>query len=181
VERTSHVDRHRVSRDGSSDYAGRRPAQSSTESPQVYVELIVKACPSDQPDKQAGRPDAVRGYYTEPINQAKSCENERSPTKAEREAGFTAMHCIDVPVPPEVIMGESLTREACMGHIGYLIAMQYLQQNPATRRAIRRGRVVMRRAFISSPRRGWDVANALIRQAHIRSLMPILISHQFNG
>ena len=106
------------------------PAQSSTESPQVYVELIVKACPSDQPDKQAGRPDAVRGYYTEPINQGKSYENERSPTKAEREAGFTAMHCIDVPVPPEVIMGESLTREACMGHTGYLIAMQYLQQNP---------------------------------------------------
>ena len=107
------------------------PAQPSTESPQVYLEIIVKACPSDQPDKQAGRPDAVRGYYTEPINQGKSYENERSPTKAERESAFTAMHCIDVPVPPEVIMGASLTREACMGHTGYLIAMQYLQQNPA--------------------------------------------------
>ena len=107
------------------------PAQPSTESPQVYLEIIVKACPSDQPDKQAGRPDAVRGYYTEPINQGKSYENERSPTKAERESAFTAMHCIDVPVPPEVIMGASLTREACMGHTGYLIAMQYRQQNPA--------------------------------------------------
>jgi len=46
----------------------------------------------------------VRGYYVEPINQGKSYENERSPTRAEREAVFTAMHCIDVPVPPEVIM-----------------------------------------------------------------------------
>ncbi|HET7446857.1 MAG TPA: hypothetical protein VFJ49_02910 [Methyloceanibacter sp.] len=55
------------------------PAQPSTESPQVYVELIIKACPSDQPDKQVGRPNAVRGYYTEPINQGKSYENERSP------------------------------------------------------------------------------------------------------
>ena len=92
------------------------PAQPPSETPQVYVELIVKACPADQPDVQADRPDAVRGYYAEPINQGKSYENERSPTRAEREAAFTAMHCIDVPVPPEVIMGDSLTRQACMGH-----------------------------------------------------------------
>jgi hypothetical protein len=77
------------------------PSQPSTETPQVYVELIVKACPSDQPDMQPGRPDAVRGYYTEPINQGKSSEYEHPPTRAEREAAFTAMHCIDVPVPPE--------------------------------------------------------------------------------
>jgi hypothetical protein len=35
------------------------------------VELIVKACPADQPDVQADRPDAVRGYYTEPIQPGK--------------------------------------------------------------------------------------------------------------
>jgi hypothetical protein len=100
------------------------PAQPPSETPQVYVELIVKACPADQPDVQADRPDAVRGY-----------ENERSPTRPEREAAFTAMHCIDVPVPPEVIMGDSLTRQACMGHTGYLIAMQYLQENPAYKKS----------------------------------------------
>jgi hypothetical protein len=107
------------------------PAQPASEPPQVYIELIVKACPSDHPNAQPGRPDAVRGYYTEPINQGKSYDKERSPTKDEREAAFTAMHCIDVPVPPEVIMGDGLTRQACMGHIGYLIAMQYLEGNPA--------------------------------------------------
>ena len=95
------------------------PAQPASEPPQVYIELIVKACPSDHPNAQPGRPDAVRGYYTEPINQGKSYDKERSPTKDEREAAFTAMHCIDVPVPPEVIMGDGLTRQACMGHIGY--------------------------------------------------------------
>ena len=73
------------------------PDQPPSETPQVYVEVIVKACPADQPDVQADRPDAVRGYYAEPINQGKSYENERSPTRAEREATFTAMHCIDVP------------------------------------------------------------------------------------
>ncbi|MGZ8400023.1 MAG: hypothetical protein ACXWVI_01790 [Methyloceanibacter sp.] len=102
---------------------------SSTEPPQIYVQLIVKACPSNQPETQTGRPDAVRGYYAEPISQGG--DNERSPTRAERESAFATMHCIDVPVPPEVIMGVPLTRQACMGHTGYLIAMQYLQKNPA--------------------------------------------------
>jgi len=111
------------------------PDQPPSETPQVYVEVIVKACPADQPDVQADRPDAVRGYYAEPINQGKSYENERSPTRAEREAAFTAMHCIDVPVPPEVIMGDSLTRQACMGHTGYLIAMQYRKRTRPTRKA----------------------------------------------
>jgi hypothetical protein len=103
----------------------------SSEPPQVYVQLIVKACPSNRAEMQVDRPDAVRGDYAEPINQGIVYDNERSPTRAERESAFAAMHCIDVPVPPEVIMGEPLTRQACMGHTGYLIAMQYLQQNPA--------------------------------------------------
>jgi hypothetical protein len=113
------------------DHAGRRPSSAVNRISAGFVEIIVKACTSDQPNPTLDKPDAVRGYYAEPINQGKSYENERSPTKAEREAAFTAMHCIDVPVPPEVIMGESLTREACMSHTGYLIAMQYLQENPA--------------------------------------------------
>ena len=37
------------------------PDQPPSETPQVYVEVIVKACPADQPDVQADRPDAVRG------------------------------------------------------------------------------------------------------------------------
>ena len=40
---------------------------AQTEAPQAYVELIVKACPSMQPDASANKPDAVQGYYTEPI------------------------------------------------------------------------------------------------------------------
>jgi hypothetical protein len=36
-------------------------AQPPTDPPQVYVELIIKACPSDRQNAQPGRPDAVRG------------------------------------------------------------------------------------------------------------------------
>jgi hypothetical protein len=99
--------------------------------PQVYVELIVKACPSLTPDVSADRPDAVHGYYTEPINQGMNYNDVRPQTKEERESAFATMHCMDVPIPPEAISGPPLTRQACMGHTGYLIAMQYLQQNAA--------------------------------------------------
>jgi hypothetical protein len=99
-------------------------------SPPVFVQIIVKACPSAEPDAQAKRPKDVMGYYTEPINQGKSYEHERSPSREDREAMFAAMHCIDVPVPPEWISVE-LTSQACRSHIGYLIAMQYLQQAAA--------------------------------------------------
>jgi hypothetical protein len=104
---------------------------ASTDRLHVYVELIVKACPSTQPDLSADKPDAVMGYYTLPINQGVSYDDVRAPTKEERESAFTTLHCMDVPVPAEVILGEPLTRQACMGHTGYMIAMQYLQQNPA--------------------------------------------------
>lgn len=90
------------------------PASTAqTEAPQVYVELIIKACPSSQPDISANKPDAVQGYYTEPINQGVSYDAIRAPTKEERESAFATMHCMDVPVPPEVIMGEPLIRQAC--------------------------------------------------------------------
>jgi hypothetical protein len=100
--------------------------------PQVYVELIVKACPSANQAAQANKPNAVMGYYADPINQGKNYEHEHALSKEERQAGFTAMGCIDVPVPPEWISVE-LTRQACMSHIGYLIALQYLQQAAAYR------------------------------------------------
>jgi hypothetical protein len=102
-----------------------------SDTPQVYVELIVKACPSTAAEASADKPDAVHGYYTEPINQGMSYDDVRPQTKEERESAFATMHCMDVPVPPEVITGPPLTRQACISHIGYLIAMQYLQQNPA--------------------------------------------------
>ena len=80
---------------------------------------------------QTDRPDAVRGYYAEPINQGVVYNDERSPTRAERELAFATMHCIDVPVPPEVIMGVPLTRQACMGHApGHMIALQYSRNRP---------------------------------------------------
>ena len=81
--------------------------------PQVFVELIVKACPSADQSAQANKPSAVQGYYADPINQGKSSEHEHALSKEERQAAFTAMGCIDVPVPPEWISGE-LTRQACM-------------------------------------------------------------------
>jgi hypothetical protein len=106
-------------------------AKQSDAPPQVYVELIVKACPSTAPDVSADNPDAVHGYYTEPTNQGVSYDDVRPQTKEERESAFATMHCMDVPVPPEAISGPPLSRQVCMGHTGYLIAMQYLQQNPA--------------------------------------------------
>jgi hypothetical protein len=96
--------------------------------PQVFVALIVKACPAADHNK----PSDVQGYYADPINQGKSYEHEHALSKEERQAAFTAMGCIDVPVPPEWISVE-LTRQACMSHIGYLIALQYLQQAAAYR------------------------------------------------
>jgi hypothetical protein len=77
----------------------------------------------------------VTGYYADPINQGVTYDNERSPTKEEREAFFTTQHCIDVPIPSEVTIGGQLSTELtmaqCMGHRLYLSAMQYLEMNPA--------------------------------------------------
>jgi hypothetical protein len=61
--------------------------------PQVFVELIVKACPSANQVTQADKPDAVQGYYAGPINQGKSYQNEPAPSKEQRQAAFTAMGC----------------------------------------------------------------------------------------
>jgi hypothetical protein len=100
--------------------------------PQVFIELIIKACPAADQSAQANKPSAVQGYYADPTNPGQSYENEHAPSKEERQAAFTAMGCIDVPVPPEWISVE-LTRQACMSQVGYLIALQYLQQAAAYR------------------------------------------------
>jgi hypothetical protein len=80
----------------------------------VYVQLIVKACP------QAETP-------LEPINQGKVYDNEPPMTLEQRKASLIALGCIDVPVPME-FLAEGMSPSACMGHGGYLAAMQFLEQ-----------------------------------------------------
>jgi len=103
--------------------------------PRTYVQIIVKACPALEQTWQEHRPDAVTGYFVDPINQGVIYNNERSPTKEEREAFFATQHCIDVPIPAEVITGGQVSSEMtlaqCMGHRGYISSMQYLEMNPA--------------------------------------------------
>ena len=106
------------------------------ESPPIYVQLIVKACPAAERTGEENKPDAVTGYYADPINQGLVYDNVRSPTKEEREAYFAALHCIDVPIPPEVTTGQissDMTMAQCMGHRGYMSAMQFLEMHPAYR------------------------------------------------
>lgn len=80
----------------------------------VYVQLIVKACP------RAETP-------LEPTNQGKIYDNEKSLTLEERKAALVAVGCIDVPVPMD-FLAEGMSPTACMGHGGYLAAMQFLRQ-----------------------------------------------------
>ena len=105
--------------------------------PRTYVQIIVKACPAIEQTGQDHKPDAVLGYYADPINQGLIYDNQHSPTKDEREAYFATQHCIDVPIPPEVTtsgqVSADLTMVQCIGHRGYLSAMQYLEMNPIYR------------------------------------------------
>lgn len=80
----------------------------------IYVQLIVKAC---------------RAVETplEPTNQGKIYDNEKPLTLEERKAALIATGCIDVPVPME-FLAEGMSPNACMGHGGYLAAMQFLEQ-----------------------------------------------------
>ena len=80
----------------------------------VYVQLIVKAC------HQAETP-------LEPTNQGKIYDNEKSLTLEERKAALAALGCIDVPVPMD-FLADAMSPSACMGHGGYLAAMQFLAQ-----------------------------------------------------
>jgi hypothetical protein len=80
----------------------------------VFVQLIVKAC---------------RAVETplEPTGQGKVYDNEKPLTLEERKALLTATGCIDVPVPMD-FLAEGMSANTCMGHGGYLAAMQFLQQ-----------------------------------------------------
>ena len=80
----------------------------------VYVQLIVKAC---------------RGVEVplEPTNHGKIYDNEKPMTRAESMAAVIATGCIDVPVPME-FLAEGMSPNACLGHGGYLAAMQFLRQ-----------------------------------------------------
>ena len=80
----------------------------------VYVQLIVKAC---------------RGVAVplEPTNHGKVYNEEKPTTRAESMAAAIATGCIDVPVPME-FLAEGMSPNACLGHGGYLAAMQFLRQ-----------------------------------------------------
>jgi hypothetical protein len=80
----------------------------------VYVQLVVKACP------QAETP-------LEPINQGKIYDNEKPLTLEQRKAALVTLGCIDVPVPMD-FLADAMSPSACMGHGGYLAAMQFLEQ-----------------------------------------------------
>lgn len=80
----------------------------------VYVQLIVKAC------HRAETP-------LEPTGQGKIYDNEKSLTLEERKAALVALGCIDVPVPMD-FLADAMSPAACMGHGGYLAAMQFLEQ-----------------------------------------------------
>jgi hypothetical protein len=80
----------------------------------VYVQLIVKAC------HQAETPLV-------PTGQGKIYDNEKSLSLEERKAALTALGCIDVPVPMD-FLADAMSPAACMGHGGYLAAMQFLAQ-----------------------------------------------------
>jgi len=80
----------------------------------VYVQLIVKAC------HRAETP-------LEPTGQGKIYDNEKPLTLEERKAALVALGCIDVPVPMD-FLADAMSPAACMGHGGYLAAMQFLAQ-----------------------------------------------------
>jgi hypothetical protein len=80
----------------------------------VYVQLIVKACHRAE-------------TALEPTNQGKIYDNEKPLTLDERKAALTALGCIDVPVPMD-FLADAMSPNACMGHGGYLAAMQFLEQ-----------------------------------------------------
>ena len=75
-----------------------------------YVQVVVTACPAAETP-------------LEPINQGKGYENERSMTRAERNAYFREIGCVEVPIPPEWITQE-LSYPQCRGPIGYVVSMQ---------------------------------------------------------
>jgi len=96
-------------------------AQADTD--RTYVQIIIKACPALEQTGQDHRPSAVTGYYVDPINQGLIYNNERSPTKEEREAFFATQHCIDVPIPAEVTTGGQVSSEMTLAQCMNTVAI----------------------------------------------------------
>jgi hypothetical protein len=86
----------------------------------VYVQIIVKACPTAE-------------AALEPTNQGNVYDDEKSMTADERRASLVNQGCIDVPIPMEWITGE-ITPQACRGHAGYVASMQFLEQRQDLKR-----------------------------------------------
>mgnify|MGYP001586208085 CR=1 FL=1 len=116
--------------------------QPPTAPPQSYVSLIVKACPADPGDVERcsaaamGAQGLPNGYCPKAVAQGEGEEaRQHSRSKEERNAYWAKIGCIDIPVPPDVIMGgdgasqSDMTMSQCIGHRGYLTAMQYLEMN----------------------------------------------------
>jgi len=80
----------------------------------VYVQLIVKACHAAETPLQ-------------PTGQGKIYNDEKPLTLEQRKAALTRLGCIDVPVPMD-FLADGMSPTACMGHGGYMAAMQFLQQ-----------------------------------------------------
>jgi hypothetical protein len=80
----------------------------------VYVQLIVKACHRAETPLEA-------------TNQGKVYNDEKPMSLEERRAALVALGCIDVPVPMD-FLADAMSPSACMGHGGYLAAMQFLEQ-----------------------------------------------------
>ncbi len=91
-----------------------QPRMGEQKDKTVYVQLIVKAC------HRAEIPLV-------PTNQGKVYNDEKPVTLEERKAALVALGCIDVPVPMD-FLADAMSPSACMGHGGYLAAMQFLEQ-----------------------------------------------------
>ena len=138
----------------------------------TYVQIIIKACPALEQTGQDHRPEAVTGYYVDPINQGLIYNDERSPTKEEREAFFATQHCIDVPIPAEVTTGGQISTgndPGPMHESPWLYQRDAVPRNePCIQKQLSRcRRVGMRGATIRSVGCGGYVAR-LIRDAGAR-------------
>lgn len=103
----------------------------------TYVTVIVKACPADPDSAERCVPAAsgAQGFPSGMCPKAVAVPGgegeevrQHGLTRAERDAQFSNLGCIDVPIPPEVITGD-MTMERCKSHAGYLASMQYLEGN----------------------------------------------------